>query len=288
VKETRPVASPATYDPDPKQLHRDGRAPVTVLRDPRLSAQSKGFFATLQSYAGEDGCRPSQQTLSVAMGCSSDTIERWCRELEALGYLARKPRHDSRGMQVGVRYFLYATSRMLEERARRSVVNGNDYAPRTDAGADLARMRVPTRHGCGPGPRTDADQVRICHDQGSSEQETPKPLSGPGPDGGQESGPLAPACAGDGNDGHPDKARNRAERKELGDARPWIGHHCNNLDGGGCGIEFTGVDNVIRLLPNGERVAGIVVLGYRQIVRDINHKASEIFVAQAAVHFRCK
>lgn len=71
------------------------RIPLGMVSYPGLSAGAKLLYGRLSLYRGRqpDGfCRPSLETLALAMGASVDSVDRWLGELVREGFIERKRR----------------------------------------------------------------------------------------------------------------------------------------------------------------------------------------------------
>jgi len=69
------------------------QVPNEVLADKSLSAQAKLLYSLLLSHAWEKNeAFPGQKSLGERMGCSTKTVRKYIRELEAAGYLKKKRR----------------------------------------------------------------------------------------------------------------------------------------------------------------------------------------------------
>lgn len=72
-----------------------------VVADPAISAQAKGLYSLLTTYAGrERECWPSVERLAEEMGATTRTVTRWLDELEATGTVARRRRTGTSSMTV--------------------------------------------------------------------------------------------------------------------------------------------------------------------------------------------
>lgn len=75
-----------------------------IGRDPRLSAQVKGMYFCLKTYANKEGvCYPSIRALCVAMDASKNSVLAWLGDLIKRGIISRQPRY-SRGRQQSSAY----------------------------------------------------------------------------------------------------------------------------------------------------------------------------------------
>lgn len=71
--------------------------PRVVLRNPKLSRNSKTTYSLLLDYAWQTGsCFPGQQTLAKELGVSTRTIQRDLEELKAFGLIDWKQRGKNR------------------------------------------------------------------------------------------------------------------------------------------------------------------------------------------------
>lgn len=208
--------------------HRYADCPSFVARDPRLSAQAKGFYYCLSTYTGPNGTYPTQERLAEDMGASVDTVARWAKELQGLGYIQVFPRYDAKRLRCGVRYVLRATVEMYRERASLAAVDTDSASMRSP---DSASMRS-------------RDSASMRSDE-SLEATSPKtPLA-----------PLPPASGGQGGTTGPDRgpARTRQERATLDKLARYEGEPCYV-----CNRALEGQDVAFLTMWNGRRVTAIV------------------------------
>lgn len=124
---------------DDPQAGRYVAVPVTLARNPEISAQAKGLYACLASYEGEHGVFPSQQSLADCMGASLDSVQRWLSELEKAKAI-RKIDRKVGNLISGKAYDLLATKAMYAAKSASAHVS---IGHRTSAASDTASLRLP-------------------------------------------------------------------------------------------------------------------------------------------------
>lgn len=68
-----------------------GRIPPSVLRDWQLTPAAKVLYATLTTYAGEDGgCSPSNESLTADMGMTSSYVSLLLSQLQERGHIRKE------------------------------------------------------------------------------------------------------------------------------------------------------------------------------------------------------
>ena len=78
--------------------------PNDLSRRSDLSLQAKGLYVYLRSH--RDGWEMSTQRIGDALGIGRNTVSKYVRELEDVGYLIRESDHDEEGKFSGVVYIV--------------------------------------------------------------------------------------------------------------------------------------------------------------------------------------
>jgi DNA-binding transcriptional MocR family regulator len=110
--------------------------PESVLYDLSLSEGARILFAVLQRHADARGASfPSRARLAELLGVSLDTIDRRLRELEGVGRVTKRKRHDASGRQTSSLYTVRVTRPLSTGAATVRREGRTDAAPRgrTDA-----------------------------------------------------------------------------------------------------------------------------------------------------------
>src|SRR5699024_3269208 len=66
-----------------------------LARDPGISLQAKGIYLYLRSH--REGWSMSTQRIGEALGINKDTVSKYVRELESVGFLVRSYSHSGKG-----------------------------------------------------------------------------------------------------------------------------------------------------------------------------------------------
>ena len=78
--------------------------PNELARSTEISLQAKGLYLYLRSH--REGWEMSTERIGEALGIHRDTVSRYVRELENLGYLDRQKVFDESGRFAGIAYIL--------------------------------------------------------------------------------------------------------------------------------------------------------------------------------------
>lgn len=87
-----------------------------LARDPGISLQAKGIYLYLRSH--REGWSMSTQRIGEALGINKDTVSKYVRELESVGFLVRSYSHSGKGTFDGMEYTI------LSEPLPKKPVNG--------------------------------------------------------------------------------------------------------------------------------------------------------------------
>lgn len=104
--------------------------PNDLARGTEISLQAKGLYLYLRSH--REGWEMSTERIGEALGIHRDTVSKYVRELENLGYLDRQKVFDESGHFAGIAYILSS------EPLLKNTVNGKT----SDAGKDRAREKT--------------------------------------------------------------------------------------------------------------------------------------------------
>lgn len=85
------------------------RAFKAIVRNPKLSLQSRAVFDIIKSFANNDGthCFPSMDKIAEYAGCSSRTVCRYVRELRKAGLLHNEQRLTEGKQRSSCTFLLY-------------------------------------------------------------------------------------------------------------------------------------------------------------------------------------